>query len=139
MLIPSDANWLQLLATWHDSAGIWGRFDHQRQSFGAHEMLTFGYGVISLLVIIFIWYAFVRHRKQDFQCNSDWRLFGELCRAHRLDRSKRRLLKRLAAVRGLKTAASLFVEPSYFDIAGLPPVLKSAASEYRQLCRQLFD
>ena len=65
-------------------------------------------------------------------------LFRELCRAHRLNRSRRHLLKNLASARGLANPVLVFAKPECFDIADLPPHLKTAAAELRQLRLQLF-
>ncbi|MEM6655925.1 MAG: hypothetical protein AAF596_08995 [Planctomycetota bacterium] len=48
------------------------------------------------------------------------RLFRELCRAHRLKRRERSLLRRLASATGQEHAANLFVRADLFDPATLP-------------------
>jgi hypothetical protein len=124
----------QLLATL-DTDGIGGHFDRLPNT---HELLILG--SVTLLVIITIaWQAISRWRHRDFEYNSPPRLFADLCRAHKLNRSNRRLLKQLAAARGLKMAAMLFVEPDYFDMTNVPPALKPAANDLRQLRHKLFD
>ncbi len=138
-MIHRTDNRLHLFATLQDTNGIWGRFDNQRPSFGTHEIIMVVAVVALLLIATLIWQLFTRRRQRDFSRNSTLRLFGELCRAHRLDRPSRRLLKRLAAARGLKNSTELFVEPEHFDMTSLPPALKTSASELRQLRHKLFD
>lgn len=136
-MIDRATHWMQLIATRQDSAGVWGRFDNQRPEFGIHEMIILG-SVALLLAGTLVWQAMKRRRQREFWFNSASRLFGELCRSHHLDRSSRRLLKHLAAARGLKNATELFVEPEYFDMTSLPLALKPSASELRQLRHTLF-
>src|SRR5438132_1508487 len=138
-MIRSAVISLQLLAMHQEPAGVWGRFDDQRAKFATHELLILG-GVTLLVLCAFIWQLALRRRHQrDFWFNSASRLFGELCRAHRLGRSNRRLLKQLAVARGLESASVLFVEPEHFDLTSLPPELKASASGLRQLRHTLSE
>jgi hypothetical protein len=105
---------------------------------GPYELLILS--IVTLLVIVtIVWQSISRHRRRDFDYNRPARLFADLCRAHNLNWSSRRLLKHLAAARDLKCPATLFVEPEYFDMANIPPALKASASEVRQLRHRLFD
>jgi hypothetical protein len=56
-----------------------------------------------------------------------------------LNWSNRRLMKQLATARGLKTPATLFIEPEYFDVTNLPAALQSSAKELRKLRHRVFD
>ena len=105
---------------------------------GPYELIILT-SVTLLVVGTIIWHTISRRRRRDFDYNSPPRLFSELCRAHKLTWSNRRLLKHLAAVRDLKCASSLFVEPDYFDLTNLPTALKPSAQELRQLRHKLFD
>lgn len=130
---------LLLLASRQESVTVWGRFDHHRgPAFGTVELVLLG-GVTLLLTCTLAWQLITRRPQREFRFNSPTRLFTELCRAHRLDRTNRRLLKQLAAERGLKNAALLFVEPEHFDLTNLPADLKSSAAELRHLKHKLFD
>lgn len=137
-MIHSIIRAMPLLATWQESEGIWGRFDHQRPTLGVNELIILGV-VIAAIVGTLIWQLIAGRRLHDFRCNSASRLFGELCRVHRLGRTSRKLLKQLAVARSLKSADLLFVEPEYFDLTNIPPALKSSANELRQLRHRLFD
>lgn len=129
-----------LLASWDESINVWGRFDGQHGAplFGGRE-LTILSGVVAVVVVTLIWQWIERRRPHDFRCNRPNRLFDELCKAHRLDRSSRRLLKQLAESRGLTDAGVLFVEPIHFDTARIPAELANAAKQIRQLRHRLFD
>ena len=95
---------------------------------------------VTLLVIVtIVWQTVARRRQSDFHYNSPQRLFADLCRAHQLNWSNRRLLKHLAAARGLESPATLFVEPEHFDMTNVPAPLKASAADLRQLRRRLFD
>jgi hypothetical protein len=132
------AHAMPIIAALQNSSGVWGRFDGQHASSGNYDLVILAIAAIALIAAI-AW-QFVPHRRQrEFRLNSSVRLFGELCRAHQLDRSQCRLLKQLAAARGITNQALLFVEPEQFDIATLSPRLKAAADEVRQLRHQLFD
>jgi hypothetical protein len=133
-----SAIFAQLLATWQESTGIWGRFDGRPATYSTFELLTIG-AVVLLLAGALVWQFIPSRRRRDFRYDSRARLFGELCRAHHLDRSNRRLLKQLAAARSLKSPNVLFVEPDYFDMTNIPPILKASAHELRQLRHKLFD
>jgi hypothetical protein len=105
---------------------------------GPYELLILS-SVALFVVITIVWGKISMRRRRDFDYNSPPRLFSELCRAHKLTWSNRRLLKQLAAARDLKSAATLFVEPEYFDLTNLPPALKPSAQELRRLRHNLFD
>jgi len=117
---------------------VWGRFDHERPGIGTSELIVIG-SIVLLLAGTLAWQILRRRHQREFLTDSASKLFGELCRAHRLDRSSRRLLKKLAAERGINNEAELFVEPHYFDTTNLTATLKSSAVELRQLRHKLFD
>ena len=129
-----------VLASWDDTTSVWGRFDGQHGGplFGAREFTILS-GVIAVAAVTFLWQWIDRRRPQDFRCNRPSRLFDELCKAHRLDRSSRRVLKQLAACRGLTDAGVLFIEPDHFDTSRIPAELTTSAKQIRQLRHQLFD
>ena len=91
-----------------------------------------------LVIATVIWQTVSRRRRRDFHYDSPPALFADLCRAHKLSWSNRRLLKQLAAARGLKCQAALFVEPEHFDMTNVPKSLKQHANEVRQLRQTLF-
>jgi hypothetical protein len=92
--------------------------------------------ILALGLLVSHWIS--RRRQKEFWCDSSSQLFRELCRAHRLDRTNRRLMQKLASARGVGSAAELFVEPDNFDAANLSKVLDSSANELRQLRHELF-
>jgi hypothetical protein len=91
-----------------------------------------------LLVALVVWHFLSSRASGRLPSNSPGRLFRELCRAHRLGASGRRLLKRLALARGLSSPVNLFVEPRYFDSADLPDEVCQYAEQILRLRKQLF-
>lgn len=129
------AGWALLAA---NARPVWGRFDHRRPGFDAAHLWTLLSMAALFITVVIVMYRSRERSKQEFEVDSPRRLFQELCRAHRLPWSSRRLLKRLAAARSVSPPATLFVEPAYFDAANLPPALQRSASQIQSLHRQLF-
>jgi hypothetical protein len=65
-------------------------------------------------------------------------LFLDLCRAHRLKWSERRLLGRLAQSQKLADSACLFLRPECFEIGRLTVDLRPHLEELRELGERLF-
>jgi hypothetical protein len=128
---------LQLLAA-QDYSSEWDRLRDWLDVVSPYEVLILT-TVTLLVVVTVVWQVISRRRRRDFDYDRPPRLFSDLCRAHRLSWSSRRLLKHLAVARGLKSPAMLFVEPEYFDMTNVPPALKASAVELRQLRHKLFD
>ena len=133
LIIPNE---IHLLAA-HDYSSEWERLGHLLD-FGPYEVLILA-AVTLLVIVTIVWQTISRRRQRDFEYDRPARLYADLCRAHKLNWSNRRLLKQLAAARGLKCPAALFVEPEYFDMTNVPPALKPSAAELRQLRHKLFD
>jgi hypothetical protein len=129
-------NSLQLFAELHNSPE-WARLSRWL-NFVSYEVVILT-AVTLLVIVAIVWQTISTRRRRDFHYDSPPRLFLELCRVHKLNWSHRRLLKHLAAARGLKSPATLFVEPEYFDMTNVPMALKASAAELRQLRQKLFD
>ncbi len=74
-----------------------------------------------------------RHRKY-----SHTGLFNGLCKAHKLDRSDKSLLKQLAKFYRMSQPARLFVEPGWLEPARLGPNYRSQAGKVKELRTALF-
>jgi hypothetical protein len=103
------------------------------------EMLCIMAAIVAVGVVLLLFERFVRNRHNRATYNSPNELFRELCRVHRLDRSSRRLMKRLAAERGLASPSFLFVEPEAFNLATLPATWEDYAEQVKQIHHQLFE
>src|SRR5262245_27773720 len=92
-----------------------------------------------LVVSVLLWQLFTSWVNGRLPSNSPRGLFRELCRAHRIDRAGRRLLKRLAVARGITPPVLLFVHPECFSVADLPDDLNDHAMEIVRLDEILFS
>jgi hypothetical protein len=125
-----------ILAATKELPRMWGRFDHHGPADGTnHLLIVVGMAALAALVLM-IWLRISRRPQRYFVSNSAPRLFRDLCSAHGLTHSDRRLLKRLAAARGLASPAFVFVEPKLFDEP--PASLQSSAAELAHLRARLF-
>jgi hypothetical protein len=127
-----------LLAVDEDAFRVWGRFDHEKPEFGAGHLMTLAGITALLLLAAMVWRICRRRSTTTFATDSPWQLFRELCAAHGLNRHSRRLLRQLAAARGLASAATLFVEPRHFETKNLPAELKPSTAELTELRAKLF-
>jgi hypothetical protein len=95
--------------------------------------------VVALFGIgVYLLRRYAHERPHSASFNSPPELFRELCRAHRLDFSQRRLLKRLAAAWDLASPAFLFVEPNYFETTKLPAEWEHDTLRVEKLRARLF-
>ena len=85
---------------------------------------------IAVGILLLVWFLYTWSRRQDHQrtYRRPNRLFGQLCAAHRLTRSDRNLLKRLAEHWQLAQPALLFVQPERFAAESLPAELADASA-----------
>ena len=88
--------------------------------------------VLALLTFISHW------RQRQRKIFSPRKLFFEICRAHRLKWSERRLLWRLARSQKLEDPAVIFLTPECFDIARLTVDIRPQAEDLRELRGRLF-
>ncbi len=126
-------DWFWLLAA-STNGQVWGRFDHKRPAYDSGQLLMI---LTFVALAVAIGLLLVRMRS-NFQTDSKRGLFSELCRAHGLNSSSRRLLKRLATGRGLTDAATLFVEPRHFESNDLPHALQAAKGDLQRLRDRIF-
>jgi hypothetical protein len=133
-MIEAISQWIRspLISTVRQN--VWGRFDHQRPVYDLGQILMI---LAAAAVAAAVGLVFMRLLGR-IRTNSPQELFRELCRAHGLTRSSRRLLKQLAAARKLSHPAALFLEPSYFEFSDLPPALQSAKKDLQGLRDRLF-
>jgi hypothetical protein len=85
-----------------------------------------------------LWSYLQRRADMSEWCDDPHKLFRELCVAHKLDRTSRRLLLQLAEVARFAQPAQVFVSPAVFEPARLPASLRSRADEVKRLRERLF-
>lgn len=134
--MPSCIEHFALLAAWRTNwrdpfNGVY--FRSNTQEVWAIFIVT-GAAVVGAL----LWQLFTSRAGGLLSSNSPRGLFRELCRAHGLDRPQRRLLKRLAAVRGVAPPVLLFVQPERFTAIDLPDDLSAQAMEIARIEQVLF-
>src|SRR5258708_363000 len=69
--------------------------------------------------------------------NNPRKLFGDLCKAHHLDRHQKQLLLLLAQWHKLPQPAALFLRPELFEAGKLGPQFSPQASQLRAMQQQL--
>lgn len=117
---------------------VWGRFDHQKPGISSTQWLI-ALGVLAAAVAgLVIWRIVAQRSRRTYSSSNPAKLFNELCKAHGIDRAGRRLLKRLADVRGKSCAAQLFLDPQAFEPQTMPGELRPAANELKLLRARLF-
>lgn len=93
--------------------------------------------VVALVAVAALWaglYMWDRRRQPAIFATDAAGMFGELCRAHRLDKSDRAFLNRAAS--GLPNAAIIFIDPEVLDRFSAANPL--TAEECRRLRDKLF-
>lgn len=86
-----------------------------------------------------LWAYWKRRGDMSERCNDPHKLFRELCLAHKLDRTSRRLLLQLAEAGRFAQPAQVFVTPAAFEAARLPASLRGRTNEVNQLRERLFQ
>ena len=94
---------------------------------------------VTLAIIVCLWAMTTYFSAQRERINhSPWRLFSDLCSAHKLSRRERQVLKRLASQHRLDQPAILFVEPSWFSAEKLGANWVRRGEEVDRLRQRLF-
>ncbi len=121
------------------------RLDNLSQPFKGHAAgvdrgdVTRALAILTVIVVLAWLLSRMRAmHEQQRGYNRPWGLFFSLCRAHELPWSQRWLLWRLARAWRLKPPARLFLEPQWFEVAGLGPAWRSRAAELKWLRDRLF-
>jgi hypothetical protein len=94
--------------------------------------------LVAVPVVIWLVAGLFNRERRKRTIYSPKKLFKALCRAHRLDRSARRALTKLAAAAHIAQPATLFVSPEAFDAHLATLKRASQIALYKQLREQLF-
>jgi len=113
-------------------------FRHKQESFHPLELVGWFLLIVALFVGLGLLSRMLARRDKRQLYNSPRALFNALCRVHDLDARSRRLLKRLAADRGLECPAQLFLSPDCFDSASWGPSLVPQATALSVIEKKLF-
>ncbi len=88
------------------------------------------------VVVAYVARRYTRNQRRGY--TSPRALFYELCEAHKLTRSQRKLLRQVSRFLRLRQPALLFVEPDCFDTNRLSELIKERSDELAQLHEKLF-
>ena len=113
------------------------QFSGQNFRFGWSHVAVILLIVAAAASIIWLLNRLSRDDRQQIR-NNPRGLFRELCRAHGLSLTHRRLLDQLASYQQLADPARLFLEPERFEPARLGPVLEPHQARFAALRDRLF-
>jgi len=112
-----------------------------RQEGTTFDAVTGLWLLVAAIVFILALWLLSKYVQYDGQrpYYSRWRLFVQLCHAHRLSWRQRWMLWRLARSQRLPQPALLFVEPERLTRAHVPPRFEKYQSQLDALHRRLFQ
>jgi len=113
-------------------------FREKRESFQPSDLLWWLLAAALIAAAFISLAAFLGRQDKHRLFNSPRALFNSLCKAHKLDRSSRNLLKQLAQAQEMAIPARLFLEPERFEPAQVPADLKAYLPQFSQLKSRLF-
>ena len=135
-MMQYSVEWLWLLAAWRTN---WrDPFNGVYFQSNTKEVWTIFIVMGVLVTTALLWQLFTSRAYGRLPSNSPRGLFRELSRAHGLNRIERRLLKRLAAARGLSPPVLIFIQPERFSTVDLPDDLAEHAGEIARIEGILF-
>lgn len=102
------------------------------------DFIPYVVGIGLIVGGFYLWTYLKRRNDMTERCDDPQKLFRELCLAHGLDRSSRRLLAQLAAAWNFSQPAQVFLTPAAFDPSRVPAALRGYAEELKQLRARLF-
>ncbi len=101
--------------------------------------LVYGVLIVVGAIVAVIVLKLILARQEGRQgVNSPRRLFRTLCKAHRLDRRSRGLLRQVARWQRLDHPSRLFLEPDRFEVSQLSERLRARSTELQTLRDRLF-
>ena len=102
------------------------------------DMLPYLIGIAIVATIIAVVVTLIRRNDLSKGGYDPQKLFRELCRAHGLDHSSRRLLRQISETFGFTQPAEVFVTPAAFEPEQLPQELQTKQAKIRELRERLF-
>ena len=106
-------------------------------SFGWASVASIATVALAIVVCLWIITTYLATERQRNK-HSPWRLFTDLCKAHKLSRRERRMVHRLAQELQLDQPAILFVEPWWYSAEKVGPTWEHRVEELDRLKQRLF-
>ena len=119
-------------------AVIGDNFPQSGERLGWSDLSAWGIAVVVAAIVALIVLQIRKRNDMEAPCNNPWMLFRELCLVHKLDGASHRLLAQVARARRLPQPAQIFLTPSAFEPADLPPGLREKADQLLRLRGVLF-
>ncbi len=129
-------SWAYQLAAADSFTHMGQRFQRHHSSWQVSHLLLLLFLILAAVIGAWLLSRYVRRRSGE--CNCPRALFAQLCHAHGLGWSARRLLSQLAGARGLSDPAQLFVEPQHFGADHVDGVLRPRKTELIVLRDTIF-
>lgn len=137
--INSLFHWTALLAAEGDPfRGMGAGFRGENAQFHWSDAAFLSGLVAAVPILLWILARLLPKGDKLRQLNSPPQLLLQLARAHGLDRSTRRLMRKLAEVRQLQHPGLLFLEPQLLGLEGLPAAWKKREPRLNALRARLF-
>ncbi|TWT75999.1 hypothetical protein Pla123a_27850 [Posidoniimonas polymericola] len=114
------------------------RFSGEAAELQTEELLTLLAVVVGAGLLIWLLRVAARWQEGRLKRPNPRRLFNDLCRAHRLNRWERKLLREMGEGLGLRQPAEVFVRPDAFRASPLPPDAEAMPVAFKQLQKKLF-
>ncbi len=102
------------------------------------DLLPFFIALAVIGIAIAVGVQIYKRRDYSKPCDDPQKLFRQICAAHKLNFSSRRLLLQLAMALQMPHPAALFVTPAAFRKNELPPHLQGEGKRISELAHQLF-
>jgi hypothetical protein len=106
-------------------------------SFGWAGVASIAAAALAIVICLWILSSYLAAERERNK-NSPWRLFADLCKAHKLSRRERSIVHRLAQQLQLEQPAILFVEPTWYCAEKVGPSWDQCGEDLDRLRQRLF-
>jgi len=122
----------------HTLAEASEHFRRTKSKFDASDAFIGLAFILALTLGIFLLKKLLERSERQSGYRHAGKLFKELCQAHELSHSERRLLRRLAGNQQIEDPGRMFIEPERFDVSRIPESLAKRREEIFALRDRLF-
>ncbi len=129
---------ISLLAQYSRWKRMGDGFNRSRPRMDLSDLIPFFIVLVVIGIAIAVGVQIYKRYDYSKPCDDPLKLFRQLCAAHKLNSSSRRLLLQLATAQEMPQPAALFVTPAAFRGSELPPQLQGEAEHIKALAHRLF-